>query len=518
MAVVRPSIDDVKNLAESIGLHFSDAETKVISRLLSDSLAAYDLVDELSDNLPEIDYPRTSGSRPGDHENRLNAWAWRVHIKGRDGGKLSGKTIAIKDCISVAGVPMSIGTEFLKDYSAEIDATVVTRTLDAGGEILGKATCEYLCMSGNSNTSWPAPVLNPWNPEYSAGGSSSGAAALVATGEVDMALGTDQGGSVRIPAAWCGIVGMKPTYGLVPYTGIAPIELTVDHVGPMTSNVYDNALFLEAIAGSDGLDPRQRMTSPASYTDNISSGTKGLRIGVVAEGFATPESEQDVDDQVRQAAENLRGTGAELEEISIPVHEIARAIWTPTILEGWVDLVMRSGGGGTNHGGVFVGSAIEAAAGWRRNPDQLSVPAKVVFMLGELMLRNYGGRFYGKSQNLIRKMRAEYDEILEKYDLLLMPTTPQKPTRFPDASASLEERWNLSLNMNRNTAPFCATGHPALTLPCGTNDGLPIGLMLIGRHSEEALIYQAAHALEQSIDFGRQLAHVNPQVALVADP
>ena len=157
----------------------------------------------------------------------------------------------------LAGVPMMNGAATMEGYIPDIDATVVHRILDAGGTIVGKAHCEYFCLSGGSHTSATGPVHNPHKMGYSAGGSSSGSAVLVALGEVDMALGGDQGGSIRMPASFCGIYGMKPTHGLVPYTGIMPIEIYVDHTGPMTANVADNALLLEVLAGPDGYDPRQ---------------------------------------------------------------------------------------------------------------------------------------------------------------------------------------------------------------------------------------------------------------------
>ena len=170
---------------------------------------------------------------------------------------------------------------------------MATRVLDAGGRIVGKAHCEYFCFSGSSHTNAAGPVRNPRNPAHSSGGSSSGAAALVGAGEADMAIGTDQGGSVRIPAAYSGIYGMKPTHGLIPYTGIMPIEMTLDHAGIMTANVADNALLLDAIAGSDGLDPRQQGLPAArsAYCDALGRQLAGLRIGIVPESFGWHNSE-----------------------------------------------------------------------------------------------------------------------------------------------------------------------------------------------------------------------------------
>jgi amidase len=275
MAVRRPSAAQVQALGESLGMSLTAAESEAFVRMLEGTFAAYDQVDAMPDHLPEVRWPRTPGRRPQPAENAHGAWAVRTSIKGAASGPLAGKRVAIKDNICVAGVPMAMGAGYLEGYVPEVDATVVQRILDAGGEIVGKATCEYLCLSGGSHTSWPGPVRNPTDPKRMAGGSSSGSAVLVATGEADLALGGDQGGSIRIPAAWCGIVGFKPTYGLVPFTGVFPVELTVDHVGPMSRTVRDNALFLEVLAGPDGVDPRQY--EPRGHT--LSRHHRGRRRG-----------------------------------------------------------------------------------------------------------------------------------------------------------------------------------------------------------------------------------------------
>ena len=225
--------------------------------LIKPNVDAYNVVDRMPDYLPPVKYPRTPGYFPAPEENKHNAWYVKTSIKGARSGPLKGKKVAIKDNIMVAGVPMMNGYSILEGYVPDIDATVVARLLDAGAEIVGKTHCESYCISGGSHTGAKGPVHNPYKMGYSAGGSSSGSGVVVALGEADMALGGDQGGSIRMPSCWCGIYGMKPTHGLVPYTGIMPIEIFVDHTGPMTATVTDNALMLEVIAGPDGYDPRQ---------------------------------------------------------------------------------------------------------------------------------------------------------------------------------------------------------------------------------------------------------------------
>jgi amidase len=306
----------------------------------------------------------TPGYKPGPDENKYNAWFVKTTINGAPNGKLSGKTVALKDNVCLAGVPMINGTSILDGYTPDVDATIVTRLLDAGATIVGKAHCEYYCFSGGSHTGALGQVHNPRKMGYSAGGSSSGSAALSAAGEVDLAIGGDQGGSIRMPASYCGVVGMKPTWGLVPYSGVMPIELTLDHTGPMSQNVADNALMLEVLAGADGLDSRQYTSpKPSPYTDALKDNVKGLKIGIVKEGFKWPQSEKDVDEKVLAAAQHFKKLGAVVEEVSVPMHLLGLAIWTPIACEGATQQMMKDNGHGFNWKGLYVTSLHDLSGG-----------------------------------------------------------------------------------------------------------------------------------------------------------
>src|SRR6202789_3763296 len=437
MTVKRPNLEQLRAVAEDLGMNMSQEDLESYSALLQPNFAAYDLIEAMPDYLPEVKYPRTPGYRPEGEENKYNAWYVKTTIKGAPGGKLAGKKIAIKDNVCVAGVPMMNGASTLEGYTPDVDATIVTRILDAGGTILGKADCEYFCFSGGSHTSALGPVINPRKEGYSAGGSSSGSAALVAAGEVDMAIGGDQGGSIRMPASYCGIYGMKATHGLVPYTGVMPIESTIDHTGPMTATVADNALMLEVLAGPDGLDPRQYAPKVGDYGAALKRGVKGLKIGVVSEGFGHANSEEDVDGKVRDAAKRFKSLGASVEEVSIPDHLLAPAVWTPIALEGLQAQMMLGNGMGFNWKGLYTVSLLDAHANWRQTADDLSDSLKISMMVGHFFLTHYRGRFYAKAQNLARKVRGSYDRAFETYDLLLMPTLPVKATPIPPADAPL---------------------------------------------------------------------------------
>ena len=264
-----PTAGQLKEIGDEIGFDMDDRYIAEVLSFMEPFADAYNAIDDMPDSLPEVKYPRGDWRRPASEENRHGAWYVKAEIKGSREGILSGKTVAIKDSACVAGIPMMNGASVLEGYVPEMDATVVTRILDADGTVTGKAVCEYFCVSGGSATSASGVVHSARNPGYTPGGSSTGSAALVAAGEVDMALGGDQAGSIRIPAAFSGVVGLKPTFGLVPYTGIMGIENTIDHAGPITANVADNALFLQAMAGEDGFDPRQRVPHVDRYVDAL---------------------------------------------------------------------------------------------------------------------------------------------------------------------------------------------------------------------------------------------------------
>jgi amidase len=502
MASVKPPTPaELAAVGKQLGMNLSGEDIAFFLETMGGNVAAYALLEGMADNLPPAKYPRSRGHRPEGDENPYNAWYYKSEVKGAPEGKLKGKTVALKDNVCLAGVPMMNGASTLEGYVPDLDATIVTRILDAGGTIAGKVHCEYFCFSGGSHTSAAGPVQNPRKAGYSAGGSSSGSAAVVASGEVPMAIGGDQGGSIRIPAAYCGIYGMKPTHGLVPYTGIMPIELTLDHTGPMTGTVSDNALLLEVLAGPDGLDPRQIDVKVDAYTKALTGNASGLRVGVVKEGFGQPGSEPVVDKLVRKGADRLKELGCAVEEVSIPMHLVGPAIWTPIAVEGATWQMMNGNGYGFNWKGLYVTSLIDAHANWRTRADELSDTLKATILFGQYMLNKHRGHYYAKSQNLARKLRAAYDTVLDRYDLLVMPTLPLRATKIPGPEAPRMDIITRAFEMIGNTAPFDVTGHPAMTLPCGMSEGRPAGLMLVGKHFDESTIYKAAYAFEQSHDW-----------------
>lgn len=508
MAPRPPTTEQLKEIAHSFDLHMGEDELESYRGLVATVINTdYAHIDELSGaGPPPVEYPRTGGQRSASGENPLNAWYYRCSIKGAGSGRLSGKRIAIKDNTCVAGVPMMNGSAAVEGYVPEYDATVVARILDAGGEVVGKAVCEDLCFSGGSFTSHTGPVLNPHDPSRMAGGSSSGSAALVAAGECDAAMGGDQGGSIRIPGSWCGVYGLKGTYGLVPYTGVFPIELTLDHTGPIAANVTDVALLLEAIAGEDGLDPRQRNVQVGRYGDALEEDLEGVRVGMLAEGFGWPGlSEEDVDESVRGSVSILGELGAEVvDDVSVPLHRSGMSLWSVIVAEGALQLMIEGNAMGTNWSGFYDTSLMEVyGRGLETRADDLSVTVKLAMLYARYMQKKYNGRYYAKAQNVRLKLRRELEKVFESVDLLVLPTTPMKPMKLPEEPDKPgPEVVEAALTNPVNTSPFDLTGNPSMTVPCGRSDGLPIGMMLVGRHWDEETVLRAAYAFEQTGTYG----------------
>ena len=494
---VIPTEAELIDCAAGFGAELSAEDAAFFAEALGPFVASANAAMRLPDRLPEVRYPRAPGWRPAPEDNPCNGWYWRCEVTGAEDGPLAGRTVALKDNVMLAGVPMMNGASVLEGWVPEVDATLVTRLLDAGATITGKAACEYFCLSGSSHTTALGPVDNPVKPGFSAGGSSCGSAALVGAGAVDMAVGGDQGGSIRMPASFCGIVGLKPTHGLVPYTGLCSMEVTIDHAGPMTRTVRDNALMLEAMAGPDGWDMRQADVVVHPYAEFVDRGARGLRIGVVREGFGRPESDPEVDATVRAAAERLAGLGAEVEEISVPMHLDIGAVFMPMIAEGMVRQLTYAGGLASGLAGFYPRSLIERNLSTARRADEWPDTAKAMTLFGTWVMRKFGGRVYARGQNLRPWFRARYAEVFERFDLLLMPTTPHAARRLPEPGMSRLDLLDHAWSMLGNTSPYDYTGHPAISIPCGTtSEGLPVGLQLVGRHFDEPTIYRAAGAFE----------------------
>ncbi|WWC57819.1 uncharacterized protein I303_100354 [Kwoniella dejecticola CBS 10117] len=474
---------------------------------------------EEEDYVPPVNedrYPRKNIRKPEGEENKYNAWAWKVDLedaqKKSGKGLLEGKTICLKDTVAVKGVPCLVGTEAIENWTPNTDATIVTRILEAGGKITGKAVCENLSLWGVSCSANTGPVSNIHAAGFSAGGSSSGTGVLVGRGEVDLGIGGCQGGSIRIPSSVNGIVGMKPTHGLVPYTGVVGMEPILDHVGPMTRTVLDNALFLQAIAGYDGIDDRSTAGCPSpsqipNYPELAQQGIKGFKIGVITESLNRPLADKRVSELVVKAAEKLKELGAEVvEEVSIPEHTLGPDLWAVIGRLGATKSILGESNGRRCLAMNDLTEKLLPIKG--EKVDKLFCSGTNTLINGIWGWENMPPTLMGKTINLIRKMRDAYNTALGKYDVLITPTLPMLATKLPSPDASIRELMENAAGVSLNTSAFNLTGLPALSLPVGflpsLVDGttqLPVGMQIISKNYGEVEIYKAAYAWESGIDW-----------------
>ncbi|KAF2729602.1 amidase [Polyplosphaeria fusca] len=509
-----------EDVCKSLDVATKDEEKEDYRKLLAVFHESAEELMAMPDYEPETDlkrFPRINVHFPEKKDNEYGAWAWKVHLEDTaptsQDGLLKGRTITLKDNIAVKDVPMLLGTAFVKDYVPKLDATVVTRVLEAGGIIPGKAVCENLCHSATSHSAPTGAVENPRAKGYSSGGSSSGCGVLVALGEVDMAIGADQGGSVRIPACNCGLVGFKPTFGLIPYTGCGSNEPTNDHLGPMTRNVLDNALLLQAIAGTDNIDDRSFAAPPPSsiphYRQNLLAlasprDLSSIRIGIITESLAGGVLDPRVKTTFLAAASGLRSLGATVEQVSIPMHKKGPAIWTGVSKIGGYLNKTSGAFGRRGHQMWDLNSLMHPLK--QDNWDNAYVSTKNIYFNGKYAETAFPF-LLAKATNLSRRLRDAYDQALEKYDILITPTLPYIATSHAAAGATPLEQIAKQVGLTSNTCQFNQTGHPALTLPvglleiqegplAGSGTKLPVGLQIVGRWWAEETVLRVAYAWE----------------------
>jgi amidase len=508
-----PDVEEVMAVAKALGMHLGSEEAVLYRKYLLEHLDAFDAfvqarIEEPAP--PHVAPARQPGHRPSPAEDPLNAWMWKCRIAGAPEGLLAGKTISFKDHIAVAGMPMSFGAFALEGFIPDFDATVVTRVLQAGGTIIGKNVMNGLSGgfgTGGGIGDYGRP-LNPHNHAHVTGGSSSGSGAAVAAGEVDISFGGDQGGSIRIPAAYCGIIGHKPTFGLLSHFGIGfGSDQSIDYTGPMTRTVEDAAAALQATAGHDPYDPRSTRDVPSQMDvlSRLTDGVSGLRIGVLDEGF--DEAEDAVRDLVLTAVEVLAKAGAHVSHVSIPEHHAIRTAQGALSGEGALAL-FHAGFFGAFTRTYYPPSLIAAINKmWATQADMLAPRTKLSLIAAELSRRTYDGRLYAKAQNVRPTYIKAYDTALTDVDVLVLPTCLMTaPKNYTPASRLEAIEDNLMLAMNnrgsRNTLPFNYTGHPALALPVGkASAGLPVSMQLVGRFFDDPLLFRVAYAYQHSTDW-----------------
>lgn len=530
----------LQQTAAKIGIRVPDSKADEFTEMLASARETMEQVMAMDDFMPALDterYPRTGVTAVATEDNPLNAWATKVIVRNVNedevaAGILAGQRVVLKDNVCLAGVPCHFGTDVFAGWVPQTDATVVTRILEAGGTITGKATCESFSAFGISNTSALGLVGNPYGKTRSAGGSSSGCGVLVATGEADLAIGGDQGGSIRLPAAHVGIVGLKPTFGLVPYTGIVSNEVALDHTGPMSRDVLSNALLLRAIAGTDGIDDRQIAGTPArahvpdypallraagnaqslleiglpsGETGADPGATRRLRVGILKEGGSMQYMDPSVFECVVRAARKFEDLGAEVVEVSVPGHVQASLIGRAQRFSQANNMLGRASG--TRQ--LYLTDFVEKVLPWTQEKFDKLFPNSANILLNGVYADQYFPQLHGKTHNLFRKLRLEYDAVLNDVDILVMPTTPWVAKVMQPREASLRDHYKDYNGLTYNTLPFNNTGHPALSVPCGMlppPEGpetlrLPVGMQLVGKYWDELTLYKAALAWSDAFDW-----------------
>ena len=509
-----PHVDEVVAVAKELGIHLASDEAVKYRNYLIEQMEQLDTFVQArleEPKLPMVSAAREPGYRPSAEEDPLNAWMWKCRIEGETEGLLAGKTVSYKDHVAVAGIPMSFGSFALEGFIPDFDATVVTRVLREGGTIIGKNVMNGLSggFGAGGGIGDHGRPLNPHNHDHVTGGSSSGSAAAVAASEVDISFGGDQGGSIRIPAAFSGIVGHKPTFGLLSHFGIGfGSDQSIDYTGPLTRTVEDAAATLQATAGHDPYDPRQTREVPPAIDvlSRLADGMSGLRIGVLEEGF--DDAEVDVRELVMAAVDVLAETGADVSKVSIPEHHDIRVAQAALTGEGAL-AVFKTGFYGAFTRTYYPASVITAINKmWASQADLLTPRSKLSLIAAELSRRNYHGRVYAKAQNVRPTYIKAYDAALANVDVLVMPTcimtAPKNHTPGSYLEAVEENLATMNATSSRNTLPFNYTGHPALALPVGKSSaGLPVSMQLVGRFFDDPLVMRTAYAYQQSTDWDK---------------
>ena len=414
-----------------------------------------------------------------------------------EGGPLTGVPVQIKDVMCTEGVPTTCASRMLENFVPVYNATAVEQLLGQGAVMLGKGNMDEFAMGSSCENSAFHPTMNPWDLERVPGGSSGGAAASVASGEAIYALGSDTGGSVRQPAALCGVVGLKPTYGLVSRYGLIAFASSLDQIGPVGRTVMDCALALNAIAGHDPRDATSVHQEPKDYAASLGQDIKGLRLGVPEEYFVDgmePGSRKAVD----EAISALEGLGASVRPVSLPTTRYALACYyiiAPS--ECSANLARYDG---VKYGYSYQGTndmweALEKTREYGFGPE---VTRRVI--LGTYALSSgYHDAYYLKAQQARTLIRQDFDRVFQDVDALVTPTSPVTAFKIGEKSGDPVQMYLIDVC----TLPVNIAGLPGLSVPCGFSDGLPVGLQLIGPHFSEETLLRTAHAYESATGWSK---------------
>jgi aspartyl-tRNA(Asn)/glutamyl-tRNA(Gln) amidotransferase subunit A len=416
--------------------------------------------------------------------------------QGKKIGKLAGVAIAVKDAICTQGILTTCSSKMLENFVPPYDAEIIKRIKREDGVIIGKTNMDEFAMGSSTETSIFGPTRNPWNLQRVPGGSSGGSAACIATDEAVLALGTDTGGSIRCPASYCSVVGLKPTYGLVSRYGLIAYANSLEQIGPMAKDVYDCALFLSFIAGHDSKDSTSVKVGPKDYTEFLKDSVEGVKIGVPKEFFGEGTNE-DVEKQIWKSIHKLEELGAYYEETSLPTLEYSLAAY-------YIIAMSEASSNLARYDGLRYGYRVNHDEGnWeavysknRRVGFGAEVRRRII--LGTYALSaGYYNKYYLKALKVRTLIRRNFEEAFKRYDVLISPTMP-----FPPFNIGEKIKDPLALyKSDVDTVSANLAGLPAISIPCGFTKSLPIGMQIMAPPLREDLILQVAYTFEKNTSY-----------------
>jgi aspartyl-tRNA(Asn)/glutamyl-tRNA(Gln) amidotransferase subunit A len=415
---------------------------------------------------------------------------------GKPVGRLAGVAIAVKDAICTQGILTTCSSRMLKNFVPPYDAEVIERIKREDGVIIGKTNMDEFAMGSSTETSYFGPTRNPWDLSRVPGGSSGGSAACIATDEAILALGTDTGGSIRCPASYCSVVGLKPTYGLVSRYGLIAYANSLEQIGPMAKDVYDCALFLTVIAGHDSRDGTSVNLAPKDYTKFLKDDVTGFKIGVPREFFGEGTSDE-VKKQVWSGIHKLEELGATYEETSLPTLEQSLAAY-------YIVAMSEASSNLARYDGLRYGYRVDKDEGdWatvysQNRRDGFGAEVRRRIILGTYALSaGYYSKYYLKALKVRTLIQKDFEESFKKFDVIIGPTMPFPPFKIGEKIEDL-----IALYMSDvDTVSANLAGLPAISVPCGFTNGLPIGMQIMAPHLREDLTLQAAYTFEQNTQY-----------------
>lgn len=506
----RMTTEDLARLSAELGFPVAEEDLARLKDLTDSMFETIDRFDAIAEAAPRPVAPdRDPGRVPTAEEDPLKAVLRIVDVSETDAeGLLSGLNILMKDNIPIAGVPMTMGSAVLTEYVPQEDAELTERVLAAGGHIVAVTNMEAFAFSGGGETSGHGRVENPFDRSRAASGSSTGSAVGLWYDGIDLAWGTDTGGSCRIPASWSGVIGLKPTHGLVPVTGIPSSDWRFDHAGPLARSVEIMARGMDAVVDEivwDDADLRSPVRiDRGSYREAVAAaGTDlhGVRIGLVRDGFApaeqadAPEGTVETAAAVREAIERFAALGAEVVEVDLPALAEGGDVMFAAMLESATAATL----GWPNAYHWFSSSSPDLAEALAESIAErgqaLPVNFKAVLLMGLYLNRSRGGSVGALAHRLAPAMREAVDAALDGIDVLMMPTTTHTPFVAGDGLDPV----GIALRgwgMMNNVPLFNLTGHPAISLPAASADGLPVGVMAVARRHDDAKLLSVARSYE----------------------